>query len=31
MNSLIESKLNLTNFNADDEINISEFLTIVNS
>lgn len=31
MNNLIENKLSLTSFNADDEINLSEFLTLVNS
>ena len=31
MASIIENKLLLTGFNADDEINLSEFLTIVNS
>lgn len=31
MGTIIENKLSLTGFNADDEINLSEFLTIVNS
>ena len=31
MATIIENKLSLTGFNADDEINLSEFLTIVNS
>jgi len=31
MGGIIENKLSLTGFNADDEINLSEFLTIVNS
>ena len=31
MSNLIENKLSLTSFNAEDEINLSEFLTLVNS
>lgn len=31
MNNLIENKLSLSAFNTDDEINLSEFLTLVNS
>ena len=31
VNLLIENKLSLTGFNADDEMNLSEFLTIINS
>lgn len=31
MNLIIENKLSRNGLNADDEINLSEFLTIVNS
>lgn len=30
-NNLIENKLSLAGFNADDEINLNEFLTLINS
>ena len=31
VNTLIENKLSLSGFNADDEVNLTQFLTIINS